>query len=73
MLKSKGYKISDEEAKKLYRSYVLDVKYQGQGGQGWYAMNGVERAYYANWLSTEKAKLQKSINAKISSRANKFN
>mgnify|MGYP003125257699 FL=1 len=36
-------------------------------------MNGVERGYYANWLSTEKAKLQKSINAKISSRANKFN
>ena len=73
LLKSKGFKISDEEAKKLYRSYVLDVKYQGQGGQGWYLMNGVERGYYANWLSTEKAKLQKSINAKISSRANKFN
>ena len=66
ILKSKGFSISDEEAKKLYRGYVFDVKYQGQAPDFLYEQNGLEKGYYANWLNTEKAKLEKSINATIS-------
>ena len=66
ILKSKGFSISDEEAKKLYRGYVFDIKYQGQAPDFLYEQNGLEKGYYANWLNTEKAKLEKSINATIS-------
>ena len=66
ILKSKGFSISDEEAKKLYRGYVFDIKYQGQAPDFLYKQNGLEKGYYENWLNTEKAKLEKSINATIS-------
>jgi len=66
ILKSKGFSISDEEAKKLYRGYLFDIKYQGVAPDFLYEQNGLEKGYYANWLNTEKAKLEKSINAAIS-------